>query len=190
MSGAAQAANVVDAAAARRRARLLHSAREVDRAIARMAKEITAALAAANPVVLAVLHGGVFTATALTSRFAFPYEFDYVHVTRYANSLTGGALDWRVRPSARLAGRTVLIVDDILDRGVTLAAVHEMLSSIGVASQLTAVLVVKQLGEDVVRPAVDFVGFHVADAYVFGCGMDYKGYWRGLRGLYALREDG
>jgi hypoxanthine phosphoribosyltransferase len=222
MSQAAQAAEALDAAAARKSAQLLHPARAVDRAIARMAKEVTAAIATANPVLLPVMHGGVFTASALAARCHFPYEFDYVHVTRYANRLAGGELEWRVRPSPRLAGRTVLVVDDILDRGVTLAALQEELRVIGVARQLSAVLVVKRLNEQVarptakdggsaarrrssarstaedggsaahressVRPAVDFVGFEVGDVYVFGCGMDYKGYWRGLRGLYALHE--
>jgi hypoxanthine phosphoribosyltransferase len=204
MSQAAQAAEALDAAAARKSAQLLHSARAVDRAIARMAKEVTAAIATANPVLLPVMHGGVFTACALAARCRFPYEFDYVHVTRYANRLAGGDLEWRVRPSPRLAGRTVLVVDDILDRGVTLAALQEELRVIGVARQLSAVLVVKREEQvarstakdggsaarrrSSARPAVDFVGFEVGDVYVFGCGMDYKGYWRGLRGLYALHE--
>jgi hypoxanthine phosphoribosyltransferase len=181
-----QTADEPDATAIRRRARLLYSARQVGGAITRMAREIEATLAGTNPVILAVMHGGVFTAVALSARLSFPYEFDYVHVTRYANRLTGGELDWRVKPSPRLAGRTVLIVDDILDRGVTLTALQHELRRIGVARQYTAVLAVKDVRERVERPPVDFSGFAIEDVYVFGCGMDYDGYWRGLRELYAV----
>jgi hypoxanthine phosphoribosyltransferase len=176
----------LDAPQILRRARLLYSAREVSRAITRLARKIEATLADTKPVVLAVMHGGVVLAVELCARFKFPYEFDYVHVTRYANQLTGGELEWRVKPNAALAGRTVLIVDDILDRGITLAALREELTAVGVAAQYAAVLVTKRLSDVVDRPAPDFCCFTIDDVYAFGCGMDYKGYWRGLRGLYAI----
>lgn len=188
MSRALDTAGVPDPAAVLRRARLLQPARAVARTLTRMAREIEHAVGGDDPVLLAVMHGGIFTAVEIAARCAFPYEFDYVHVTRYANGLSGGALEWRVRPMARLAGRTVVIVDDVLDRGVTLAALESELARIGVARTCKAVLVVKELREPVPRPAVDVRGFTVDDVYVFGCGMDYKGYWRGLRGLYAAAE--
>lgn len=151
-----------------------------------MARDVEHRLAGTNPVVLAVMHGGVFTAVELCRRFSFPHEFDYVHVTRYSGDTTGGALEWRVRPSKALAGRTVLVVDDILDRGRTLQGLATELARVGVAAQHTAVLVVKRLRRPVRRPKVDFAGLEVDDVYVFGCGMDYRGYWRGLGALYAV----
>ena len=151
-----------------------------------MAGEIDARLAGRIPVVLAVMHGGVFAAVELCKRFRFPHEFDYVHLTRYANGTRGGAIEWRVRPSESLAGRTVLVVDDILDRGDTLRALHAELKRVGVAAQHTAVLVAKRVPGRRRRPKVDFVGVEVDDLYVFGCGMDYRGHWRGLPALYAL----
>jgi hypoxanthine phosphoribosyltransferase len=135
------------------------------------------------------MDGGVFTAVELSRHFAFPQEFDYVDVTRYGRNVTGGALKWRVRPRAALAGRTVLVVDDILDRGQTLRALMAELRRVRVAKAYTAVLVVKQVGGGRPRPRVDAVGLDVADVYVFGCGMDYRGYWRELRGIYALNTD-
>jgi hypoxanthine phosphoribosyltransferase len=136
--------------------------------------------------VLAVMHGGVYAAVELSRRLRFPHEFEYVHVTRYASGTKGGAIEWRVRPSKKLAGRTVLIVDDVLDRGHTLRALHAELKRVGVAKQQTAVLVVKRVASARKRPKVDYVGVEVDDLYVFGCGMDYRGYWRGLPALYAL----
>jgi hypoxanthine phosphoribosyltransferase len=179
-------AAAADALAARRDARRIASAREIARALERMAKEITADLAGADPVVLAVMHGGAFAAVELCRRLRFPYELDFVHVTRYARGTRGGEIEWRVRPSAELASRTVLVIDDVLDRGHTLRAFGAELERVGVARQRTAVLVVKRVANAGARPKVDYCGVEVEDVYLFGCGMDYRGYWRGLPALYAL----
>lgn len=184
-----------DAVRARRNARVLLSASEVDAIYDRMAASITTALADLDPVVLAIMNGGAFTAIELCKRFDFPYEFAYVHATRYANTLTGGtltggALDWHVEPRAELAGRAVLVVDDILDAGLTLAALEHALYERRVASLHKAVLAVKDLRQPVERPSVDFAGTSVPDVYVFGCGMDYRGYWRGVPELLAVSSDG
>jgi hypoxanthine phosphoribosyltransferase len=175
-----------DALEARRTATRVCSAKEIRAALDRMAAQIGARLASKNPVVLAVMHGGVYAAVDLSRRFDFPHELDYVHVTRYANGTTGGAIEWRVEPGTRLAGRTVLVVDDVLDRGHTLRALHAALKRVGVATVHTAVLVVKNVANARGRPKVDYAGVEIEDRYVFGCGMDYRGYWRGLQALYAL----
>jgi hypoxanthine phosphoribosyltransferase len=170
----------------RRRAVRVHCARDVGRALTRMAHDIGRDLGAANPVLLAVMRGGVYTAVELSRRLSFPHEFDYVHVTRYRNGTRGAEVEWRVRPSASLAGRSVLIVDDILDKGRTLAALQRALTKLGVSQQRTAVLIVKRLRRSIDRPAVDYSGLVVGDSYVFGCGMDYRGYWRNLPAIYSL----
>jgi len=167
-------------------AREVASAAQIDTVLDRLGAEVTVCLGDACPVVLAVMLGGVFTATELARRLTFPYEFDYVHLTRYGRALSGGAIEWLVRPRASLRGRDVLIVDDILDRGETLAALQAELRALRVARVHTAVLVTKELNEPRPRPAIDFVGMSVGDSYVFGCGMDYKGFWRGLPALYAI----
>ena len=174
----------------RRAARRLYSARDVARALDRMAAELTPRLAQANPVVLAVMHGGAFAALELCKRFTFPHEFDYVHVTRYRGETRGRELRWRVRPTKALAGRTVLLVDDILDHGTTLRALDAELDRIGVAKRFSAVLVVKLLKRKQARPRVTVSGLSVEDVYVFGSGMDYSGYWRNLKGIYAVAENG
>ena len=159
---------------------------QVDAALDRMSAEITTVMQHENPVVLAVMRSGVFTSMELCRRLRFPYHFDFVHASRYGENLTGGKLRWSVRPSAELGGRTVLIVDDILDHGLTVRALHEELIGLGVAATYTAVLVTKDINYAPRRLVADFVGLRVDDRYVFGCGMDYKGYWRGLSSLFAL----
>jgi hypoxanthine phosphoribosyltransferase len=173
---------------ARGSARRLYTAGDVARALDRMAGELAPRLEHANPVVLAVMHGGAYTALELCKRFRFPHEFDYVHVTRYRGATRGGALAWRVRPRRALAGRTVLVVDDILDRGKTLRALDSELERIGVLKRLSAVLVTKRLAVPAARPSVTVAGLAVDDVYVFGSGMDYQGYWRELGGIYAIPQ--
>jgi hypoxanthine phosphoribosyltransferase len=175
------------AQAVRRAAKRVFTARDVGRALDRMAAELTPRLEHANPVVLAVMLGGAYTALELSKRFRFPHELDYVHATRYRGGVRGGALEWRVRPSRALAGRTVLVVDDILDRGMTLRALNAELRRARVAVRLTAVLVAKRIARRY-RPRVDAVGVTVDDVYVFGSGMDYRGYWRELLGIYAAPD--
>jgi hypoxanthine phosphoribosyltransferase len=175
------------ARAVRRAAKRIFTARDVGRALDRMAAELTMRLEHANPVVLPVMLGGAYTALELSKRFRFPHELDYVHATRYRGGVRGGAIAWRVRPSRALAGRTVLVVDDILDRGMTLRALDAELRRARVAARLTAVLVAKRIARRH-RPRVDAIGLTVDDVYVFGSGMDYRGYWRELRGIYAAPD--
>ncbi|HEX6996450.1 MAG TPA: hypoxanthine-guanine phosphoribosyltransferase [Gammaproteobacteria bacterium] len=184
-------ARLDDAITARRAARVLLTADEVGAVYDRMARSIAGIVAECNPVVLAVMHGGVFTAVELCRRFDFAYEFGYVHATRYAGGLEGGTLDWHVEPRPELEGRTVLVVDDILDEGLTLAALEHALRERRVAALYKAVFAVKNLRRPVERPAVDWAGTEVPDVYVFGCGMDYRGYWRGVPELLAVspRQD-
>ena len=174
-----------DARAVRRRARCLYTPAEVDAAIGDMAARISECLSESDPVVLSVMQGGVFTAVELCRRFDFPYRFDYVHVSRYADAVVGGALEWRVRPAAELAGATVLLVDDVLDRGMTLGAVQQALERTGVAALYTAVLVAKDVPREA-GPRVDFSALAAGPGYLIGSGMDYRGYWRGLPGVHVL----
>jgi hypoxanthine phosphoribosyltransferase len=167
-----------------RTAREVRSAAAMQAALDRMAEQVSAELGDSNPVFLAVMHGGVFAAVELSRRVTFPHEFDYVHLTRYKGALEGGEIDWIVRPRESLRGRTVLVVDDILDHGLTLAALLAELKAIGVAALYSAVLVSKPKRRAGRRVAVDFIGTTIDEAYVFGCGMDYKGYWRGSPALF------
>jgi len=178
-------AAVLEALDVRAAASELVSEEEIEAVLDRLAREISDVVAGVCPVLLAVMHGGVFTAVELSRRLEFPHEFDYVHSSRYGKALTGRELTWHVRPRETLRGRHVLVVDDILDKGETLAAVLDALAGIGVERAYSAVLIEKTL--EAPRPAADFVGLTVPDAYVFGCGMDYKGFWRGLPALYAVK---
>ncbi len=160
----------------------------VEAALDKLAESITARLADSTPLVYAVMNGGLVLAGRILPKLNFPLEVSYLHASRYGHALNGDLLDWRVRPTQDLRGRTVLVLDDILDEGFTLKAILEHLRNEGAAEVLSAVLVHK----DHQRKAypgmrADFTGLDVADRFLFGCGMDYKGYWRNAPGIYALK---
>lgn len=160
----------------------------VDGAFERMAGAITQRLRNANPLIYSVMNGGLIVAGRLIARLDFPLELAYLHATRYGHALNGTFLDWRVRPTQNLAGRVVLVIDDVLDEGHTLDAICRSVRDAGAAEVLTAVLVHK-LHERKAVPGMraDFTGLDAPDRFLFGCGMDYKGYWRNAAGIHALK---
>ncbi|MCY4017040.1 MAG: hypoxanthine-guanine phosphoribosyltransferase [Gammaproteobacteria bacterium] len=172
------------------RADRIHSAGEVAAAIDRMARGIAAELAGSDPILLCVMNGGLILTGALAQRLDFPLRIDYLHASRYRSATTGGKIDFRVPPALDPRGRELLVIDDILDEGDTLAAVLRYCRERGAARVLTAVLADKQRPRSADAPKADFVGLRVPDRFVFGSGMDYKGYLRNARGIYAIaRED-
>ncbi|MES2771431.1 MAG: hypoxanthine-guanine phosphoribosyltransferase [Pseudomonadota bacterium] len=170
------------------KAELIHSAADVAAATTRVAAEITEKLADTHPLFLCVMSGGVPFAAQLMTQLAFPLDFDYLHVTRYSQDSKGGPLSWRAAPWTEVKGRTVLVVDDILDQGLTLAAIRDRLLKQGARACYTAVAAEKMNGKT--KPIrADFVALSVPDRFVFGYGMDIDGAWRNLPALYAMPEE-
>lgn len=170
-----------------REAEEICSARCVADKVTRLAREISAALSERHPVVLGVMRGSVVFAGQLLPQLRFPLDFDYLEVTRYNEATRGGDITWKVNPGTAVAGRVVLVLDDILDEGRTLAAVREKLIEAGVTEFYSAVFAEKDTGRP--KPiAADFTGIVVPNRYVFGFGMDVYGAWRNLPAIYALRE--
>ena len=168
-------------------AELIHTAAEVQQALQRMAQEITAVLADRHPVVLSVMGGAVVFTGQLLPLLEFPLDFDYVHVSRYGAEQQGGELQWKVAPRESLAGRVVLVVDDILDEGKTMVAIKHRVLEMGAAGFYSAVFTDKIRGK--AKPIqADFVGLQLPDKFVFGFGMDIQGAWRNLPAIYAVRE--
>jgi len=168
----------------------LFTTNEVEAALDRMAINIHEELQDKNPIVLCVMIGGMVPMGNLLPRLDFPMEVDYVHATRYRGDISGGELHWKVKPSAPLADRTVLVVDDILDGGVTLAAILEFVKGQGAKEVYSAVLVDKhhKRVENGLANA-DFVGLEVDDHYIFGYGMDYNEYLRNAPGIFVVAPE-
>ena len=167
---------------------LIYDEQQVHVSIRRVADEITARVGSAYPLVLTVMGGGVFFAGQLLPLLRFPLDFDYIHASRYGATTVGRRVSWRIAPPEAVRGRTVLVLDDILDGGDTMAAIRDRVTLQGADTFYCAVLTEKALGRS--KPITpDFVGLQVPDRFVFGCGMDARGYWRNLPGIYALNEE-
>ncbi|WP_422648043.1 hypoxanthine-guanine phosphoribosyltransferase [Cupriavidus sp. H18C1] len=163
------------------------SAQAVQQSLDRMAREITDKMGDRFPLVLSVMGGAVVFTGMLLPKLEFPLEFDYIHLSRYNNKTVGGEMQWRVAPRESVKDRTVLVLDDILDEGETMAAIRQRIMDMGAREFYAAVLCEKTLAK--AKPMhPDFCGFTVPDRYVFGCGMDAKGYWRNLGTIRALKD--
>lgn len=174
------------ALAALREADLVCTAEQVQTALDQMGEAITASLEDADPLVIVVMNGALIPASQLFARMDFPFQISYLHVTRYRGATSGGDLHWVSRPDVDFSHRTVLVIDDIFDEGHTLKAIVDDVAKNGAERVLSAALVnkVHDRKEDL---QLDFVGMDVVDRYIFGCGMDYKEYWRNLPAIYALK---
>lgn len=169
-------------------AELIYGRSEVERTLDRLGAEITDRMADSFPVALCVMGGAVVFAGQLLPRLAFPLEFDYLHATRYRDGTRGGEIEWCALPRSEVAGRVILLMDDILDEGHTLAAAKAKLLELGAARVEVAVMAEKKL--DHAKPIqADYVGLTLPNRYVFGMGMDAYGLWRNLPGIYALKEN-
>lgn len=167
-------------------AELLCTHEQVQAALHRVAQQINAALADKHPLVLSVMGGAVVFSGQLLPLLDFPLDFDYVHVSRYRDARQGGAMHWKVAPCENVRGRAVLLLDDILDEGHTLAALRERVMELGASRFYSAVLADKQHGN--AKPIhADFVGLELPDRFVFGYGMDVEGAWRNLPAIYAVK---
>ncbi len=166
----------------------LYSFDDINEALDRMAKQITHDLKETNPLVLCVMTGALITTGHLVTRLHFPLEIDYIHATRYQGTTRGGDLHWLVEPRSALNNRTVLIVDDIMDGGLTLAAIIDYCKQAKAKAVYSAVMVSKKRTRE---PGVNFepnyVGLVTDDLYLFGFGLDYEEHLRNVPGIYAVK---
>jgi hypoxanthine phosphoribosyltransferase len=166
---------------------LIASAAEVQSAVQRVAAEIEHKLGKTYPLVLAVMGGAVVFAGQILPLLRFPLDFDSIHASRYGVMTRGASIEWRVSPPQLAKGRAVLVLDDILDHGETMNAIRSRLLELGATSVHCAVLVEKILATPKpIKP--DFVGLRIPDRFVFGCGMDAKGFWRNLPEIRAMKD--
>ena len=171
-------------------AECLYDFAAINKALDKMATEITAKLADTNPLILTVMTGAMIPAGHLVTRLPFSIEMDYIHVTRYRGSMRGGDLHWLVEPRTSLKDRTILIVDDIMDGGLTLSAIIDYCRQAKAKEIYTAVLVNKiRKREPTVDFEPDFVGVTTEDRFLFGFGLDYEEYWRNVPGIYAVKSE-
>ncbi len=167
----------------------LYSEQEVEAAISRLAAEISEQLKGRNPLLLCLMNGGLIFTGKLLTQLNFPLQVDYIHASRYRGEITGSQLNWSHKPDIDIEGRVILILDDILDEGITLDETIKFCKEQGAEAVYSAVLVEKELS--VAKPcSANFVGLKADDRYLFGYGLDYKHYLRNAAGIYGCNDKG
>lgn len=166
---------------------LIFSPQQVEDALDQMADTIAKILSEQNPMVLSIMNGSIITTALLMLRMKFPMQLDSVVVSRYRNTTHGSDIRWLKKPTESIQGRSILLIDDILDEGITLAEIKDYCFSNGAKSVCIAVLVEKILDRE--KPVkADIVGLTSGNRYLFGYGMDYKGYLRNAPGIFACAD--
>lgn len=173
-----------------KKANPLCSRSEVEAALDKMANEITDKLQDKNPIFICVLNGAIIPMGHLMTRLNFPLQMDYIHATRYRGKIRGSELQILAHPTSSLEGRTVVLVEDIIDTGVTLKKVVDYCYTKGAERVYTATLVDKyQARAENGLGKADFVGLEIPTKFVVGFGLDYEEYFRNMDGIHAMPLD-
>jgi len=173
-----------------KQADLLFDSKTIELLISKIAGEISDSLSEANPLVLTIMNGGMVFAGKLITQLDFPLELSYLHATRYRDTTKGGELEWKAQPpTQKIEGRTVLIIDDLIDEGQTLEAIINFCKTNNAKRTLMSVLVDKKHDRKTnINLKSDFSCLDIEDRYIFGYGMDYHGYWRNAPGIFAVNN--
>lgn len=161
----------------------------IDVAVGRVAAELDQHYGELNPILLCVLLGALPFTAALRSHLKCPHGLDAVQVSRYRDGVDGGRLEWLQRPATPLDGRVVIIVDDVLDEGHTLAEIRSQCLTAGARKVAAAVLVRKSWPGGSAAADAEFVGLEAGDDFLFGFGMDYGGRYRELPDIYCMETE-
>ena len=164
---------------------VIYSEIEIKKAIQNIADQVNQTIKTNDLYVLCVMNGALIFAGQLLPRLEKNIQYSYIHATRYASSLTGGPIHWLVKPPIDIEGKTVLILDDILDEGITLREIAATCLAMKAKAIYTAVLFDKEIAKEK-SYFPNFIGLKVPNRFVFGYGLDCKGLGRNLPHLYAL----
>ncbi len=152
--------------------------------VAELGREITDSLTEEDPVVIGVLKGSVPFLTDLSKHLPLTIEMDFLNLTRFGRE---GRVSVAMDLSVPIEGRSVLIVEDIVDTGLTLATLRKMLTVRG-ASSVTTVALLDKATRRIVDVPVEHRGFEVGDEFLLGYGMDWQGRYRNVPSIWAVMD--
>ena len=160
---------------------------QIEQRVAEMGKQITADYQGKDLIVVVILKGAAWFATDLTRAIDLPLRVDFMVASSYGNGTsTTGNVKVKLDISENIAGKHVLVIDDIIDSGVTFAAISDMLRQNKPASLKTVALCDKA-DRRVNGMEADYVGFKIPDEFVVGFGLDYAGDYRNLPYIGVLK---
>ncbi len=154
------------------------------REISRVAAEMEHDLCDKNPLFVCVLNGSFMFAADLLRRLSFPCEVSFVKLSSYVGTVTSGKVNELIGLDFDIAGRSVVIVEDIVDTGNTMQYLLEQLRRKNPRDVRIATLLLKP-GKLQVDLKIDYVAVKIPDDFIVGYGLDYDGYGRNLREIYV-----
>ncbi len=168
--------------------RVLISAEEIARTVDRLGAEITRDYAGREPYLVGILRGAVVFLSDLVRRIPLPLTMDFMAISSYGASRRSSGIVKIIQDlSANINGRDVIIVEDIVDTGLTVNYLKELLEVRGPRSLATCTLLNK-LSRRKVPVKVEYIGIEVPDEFVVGYGLDYGERYRNLKEICVLKE--
>ncbi len=160
------------------------AAGEIQARISELGEALSADYADRNPLMVAVLVGALPFLADLVRAMSAPLEIDFLGLSRFGE---GGRIRIALDTAVSVTGRDVVIVEDIIDTGLTLAVLRRMLEDRG-ASSVSTVALVDKVRRRLVDVPIEYRGFEVGDEYLVGYGLDWKGRYRNLGSLWAVLD--
>ena len=168
--------------------RKLYSRKRIEAEVSRLAGEISSTYAGERLLVVVVLNGAVFFASDLVRALRVPVEMDFVKLSSYAGTQTTGTVQIKKDLEASVAGRHVLVVEDIVDTGLTLTFLLELLQQRGAKTLRVCTLIDKKerrLAD--IKP--DYVGIDCPKGFLVGYGLDLDEHMRELSAIYEIIQN-
>ncbi|MBY8962829.1 hypoxanthine phosphoribosyltransferase [Flavobacterium sp. D11R37] len=162
------------------------TAAEIDAAIARMAKQAETDMGDEVPVFVGVLNGAFMVVSDFAKHYTKPCEISFVKMASYEGTSTTGQVKHLIGVNESLAGRTVVIIEDIVDTGNTVVELKKMFEAVNVKSLKIATLFFKPEAykKDI---KLDYIGIEIPNKFIVGYGLDYDGLGRNLPEVYQLQ---
>jgi len=162
------------------------SQKELERKVKELGEQISKDYQGKSPIVLGVLNGAFMFLSDLMKEVEVPLELSFIKIASYSGTNSTGKVKEVIGLSEDVKGRHVLIVEDIVDTGLSMTHLKEMVEAQKPASIAIASLLVKP--EALKEPIdIDYVGFDIPTKFVVGYGLDYDGFGRNLKEIYQLK---
>jgi hypoxanthine phosphoribosyltransferase len=164
------------------------SAESIQAEVSRIAEDMNRDLADKNPIFLGILNGAFMFASDLFKQINIPCQITFLKLASYEGIQSSGTVKQLIGINQDLKDRTVVILEDIVDTGITLETIIRQLSGYQPKEILVATMLHKP---DALQKKVklDYVGFNIPNEFVLGYGLDYNGYARNLPEIYTLVKD-
>lgn len=163
------------------------SKQQIEDKISEIAKELTTRLADKNPLFLCILNGSFMFAADIMKNVNIPAEISFIKLASYEGTSSTGKISELIGLNKDIKGRTVVIIEDIIDSGLTMQHLLETLKEKDPESIIVTSLLVKpdNLKVDL---DIDYCAFSIPDKFIIGYGLDYNGYGRNYPNIYVIKE--